>query len=709
MQLSKLVGAVKKVLANPAVILAVVTFFVFFTTLVVRIRTFYVFPDNIDQFFAWYQKLAQAVHHGMLPIWDANVSAGHSFVGELQQGVFYPVNLLWVGLFGSAAGISIFWLELIVVFHFWLASVGMYLAARSVGLRKTAALITGMFFAFGGGVAVRSVSQTAIFFGLCYIPWAFYFFQKWLTSKNRLALVGLSVTLGFSILSGHVDPWYFACVLIALSIIFRPIQPSFEPWLRTLLSRFVAFGIAVAGSLIVALPQVVLSAQYLPQAVRFVGDTQPIGPNDKVSAHTFTVTYSYKPENVLSVVDPVKYSVVDGNEVYITLLGLVVVLAAFGLFKTQLRENIVYKRQKTFIFGASAVAGIVMFGYWTFLPAVLRYLPLFSQVRQLARYSVIVQFCLALLAGICVEVLVAGLNATTSPHKKRRLQILAFGSVGFMTLNTAYLYLASKQTGLIDKHFVYQNLVVLLAVGGCFIVKKRAQTVLLLATMLAVITQPVWFEPRINSTPATYAPNYYKRTTAITYLEQFYGHARVLVQNNALPINIGDVYKIQTVGGYGATLHQSFFSYLNEADPIGQAGQHMDLLNVRFIVDSGPQPGLKKVFTDNVRHISIYERPHYLPRAFFADQVGVCSEHGSGCTPASITSYSDNHITAHSTAAEAKTLVFSEVNYTGWNAYVDGHKAAITSYGLAKVKLFRAVAVPAGTHTVELRYKPLGL
>ena len=48
-------------------------------------------------------------------------------------------------------------------------------------------------------------------------------------------------------------------------------------------------------------------------------------------------------------------------------------------------------------------------------------------------------------------------------------------------------------------------------------------------------------------------------------------------------------------------------------------------------------------------------------------------------------------------------LVFSEVGYPGWRAWVDGVKAPIYQADLA----FRAVYLPtAGQHTVNMRFDP---
>ncbi len=49
----------------------------------------------------------------------------------------------------------------------------------------------------------------------------------------------------------------------------------------------------------------------------------------------------------------------------------------------------------------------------------------------------------------------------------------------------------------------------------------------------------------------------------------------------------------------------------------------------------------------------------------------------------------------------ARMLVLSEVYYPAWRAYVDGERAEVYAANHA----LRAVAVPAGKHTVELRYE----
>jgi len=694
----------------PAAFLAIVTVAVFFTTLIIKERTFYAFPDNIDQFFAWYQKLAHAVHTGTLPLWDANVSAGHSFVGELQAGVFYPINLLWVWLFGTAQGITIFWLELIVVFHFWLAALGMYLAARSLGLRKLSSLATGLVFAFGGGLTTRAVGQTAIFFGVCYIPWAFFWFNRWLQSHKKLNLLWASLSLALIILAGHIDPWYFSCLLIGLFIIFQKPRLSFRSWFKATGWRLVALIIVMVGSIIIALPQIYISAQYLPKAVRFVGDSRPIGPGQKVSAVTFITKYTFQPQDSLSLVDPVRYPVSDGNTIYIGLIGLAIVITALAFCRRKLKEHPVWRLHGWFLIGATVIASFIMIGFWTFVPALLRYLPLFSQVRQLGRYSIIVEFCLAILVGLGIEVLAVEVPKLLKTKKQQLVAGLGVALVaGFLIINTLYLFVLSQRKGIIDKHFVYQNAILCLALVIGFWQRHRLQYVLLGAVVLSSITQPVWFMPKVRDFQKTYPPNYYQRTTVVNFLSQYYGRYRVLIENKALPINVGDVYDIQTINGYGATLHQPFFKFINEPDAPTQPGQHLNLLNDRFIVTNLIHPELKQVFKDPNSGIMVYERPDYVPRAYFSDQLQNCLTHQPSCTPINIDQYSDSDIKLHYQATKPEQLVLSEVNFTGWKALIDGQVTPIVSYGPTAVKLFRSVMVPAGSHSVEFSYQPFNL
>ncbi|HEX7963733.1 MAG TPA: hypothetical protein VF466_04035 [Candidatus Saccharimonadales bacterium] len=687
----------------PGLLLAAVILLAFATDLVLKHRTFYALLDNASEFFPWYQKLSVAVHHGTLPLWDANVSGGRSFVGELQAGVFYPINLLWVGLFGNGQGIGLFWLELIVVFHFWIAAMGMYLAARSLGLRKSSSLVAALIYALFGALAMRSVQEAGTFYGLCYIPWVLYAYNEWLRSHQRRFIVLSGVLLGMTILAGHMQPWFHAVMIVALFAILRSPHPSFEPWFKTTLKRLSALIIIVFISFIVALPQVLLSAQYLPRAYRYVGEPQPVAPTATISFITFTKTFSYAPDQIFSIIDPVKFPVEDGNEVYVGLVGLGMLATVLVLCRRQLREHPAWRLYKYFIIGGSAVGSIIMFGYWTFISDILRVLPLLSQVRELARYSIVVHICLALLVGICLDILAVRVPELLK-NRKLRLGLVGFGA--FLTVNTLYAYMVQKHN-VLDMHFVYQCAVLIVTLGAALLLTRYIRWVLVAGIVLSAIFEPVWFLP-LTATQLRYPPSYYARTPAITYLEHFYGQGRVMLVDEALPNNIGDVYHIQTINGYQATLQKEMYEYWNVPDPPSTPELHVDLMNVMFLVSKQVHIELPPpVLHDTVRGIYVYKRRAYLPRAYYASQLDACRLQTAACTPPRMTQYSDHSITLQSSTTTAQRLVLSEIVYPGWHAYIDGKAAPVTAYSpVGRPLLFRSTQVPAGQHTVQFRYQP---
>jgi hypothetical protein len=67
---------------------------------------------------------------------------------------------------------------------------------------------------------------------------------------------------------------------------------------------------------------------------------------------------------------------------------------------------------------------------------------------------------------------------------------------------------------------------------------------------------------------------------------------------------------------------------------------------------------------------------------------------------AKITSYRPNKLKIETSADQPSFLVVSEINYPGWIALIDGKEEPIfqTDY------LLRGVALPAGKHTIEMRY-----
>jgi uncharacterized membrane protein YfhO len=67
--------------------------------------------------------------------------------------------------------------------------------------------------------------------------------------------------------------------------------------------------------------------------------------------------------------------------------------------------------------------------------------------------------------------------------------------------------------------------------------------------------------------------------------------------------------------------------------------------------------------------------------------------------------YQPERVVLHTRGDEAAAVVLTDVYFPGWEATLDGAAVALLRANLN----FRAVAVPAGEHEIEMRYRPASL
>lgn len=83
-------------------------------------------------------------------------------------------------------------------------------------------------------------------------------------------------------------------------------------------------------------------------------------------------------------------------------------------------------------------------------------------------------------------------------------------------------------------------------------------------------------------------------------------------------------------------------------------------------------------------------------------EVGIGRPPPPGNGTASVVTYANERVALQVRSDRAGFVVLTDLYHPGWRAWVDGREAPV----LAGDYLFRAVPIPAGEHTVELRYEP---
>lgn len=650
-------------------------------------RTYFAAPDNTTQFFAWYQKASAVLHAGGFPLWDQNTLSGHSFVGETQTGVFYPLNLIWLLVFGSGHGIGPHALDMLVVAHLLLASVGFYAFARSFGVSRSAALIAGVVFAYTGTVYARATGQTAIFFGLCLVPWALFFAHRQLETRKLRYAVGAGAAIGLGVLAGHFQPPFHAAVLVALLYLLTLPGPQ-ESWQAAMRSRLTGalttFGVAA----LVAAPQLVYSLPYLSRAYRFIGPGPPVPPGGSVSFQTFTHLYAGAPDSVLSLLDPQKYVVPDGNELFIGLSALAVLLVGGVAVRGSIRAQM--GRYRIALLVSFAVGCLAMLAAWTWFPAVLYALPFVTEVRELARYSIMVHVFLCLLLAFTLEGLAASAGTTVHSGSWPRRRILgALG--GFILADGIYLLFlhAPGSGGWFGLQVLLAGLTVL-ALSGWPRLKGIPLYVVLGLLIVASSLQNANRTLGSTSSPL-YPARYFTRTPAITYTEQTCAGHRTLVLDGALPVNVGDVFRqLRTQNGYGATMQKPYYQFITASAPTSP--EQTRLLDLRCIVTINPialpgyrvgyrQPGGPTVYVDT--RTSALNTP--TGRPISARPIALA----------------DRRVAYSFMLRRSTAVVLSAIVYPGWVLRLDGrqvHSGAFTTRGVA---VFPETIVSSGRHTLD--------
>ena len=655
-------------------------------------RSFFNWPDARDQTYAWSQKLAQCWHAGYLPLWDANTFSGHSFVGEFQAGVFYPLNWLWMALFAHADGISLAALEAFVVLHFFIAASGMALLLRHWQLGRLASAGGAFIFALLGPVAMRAAAQPNIFFGLCLLPWALYFASRHLESgKVRYAVIAGTV-VALQILAGHVQPAFHTALMIAAMVFAHHWRTQPDAW-RALVATLRS-GLTMAVTLLlVSAPQWILSLQYMSDAYRWVGADAPVGPGQHVPYEVFAFKSIVRPGDLPNLIDPWRFGIDDANVLYVGTVTLW--LIGWFLASRERRSSSVAWRQHGVWLSTVALFGaIVIFGHYTIVPDMLRTVPLVGQIRELGRYVILLHVTACVLAACAIDALWSA-RARFRLHEPRTWIALLLTLLVLVCLWFGRTALSTAAIGAL-------MLTLLASLSWHVFGSGRAAAVISVTALL--ITAHLFARlvvPDAHAAPT--ATEAFAAPGLVARLDGTYGRDRILIEaDTQLPSNFTDAHRLQSVDGHAATSYRPYFDF--RLRDWSLKSEVYDLLNVRYVL-SRSKLDLPMVAADSVSGIRIYERPNAYSRIFLASQYGA--------TPAlrrakfDILQYDDHTQRFRIHTLRAEQAIVSEIAYPGWCARVNGKPVRIDKAKLGGVETpLRAVMLSAGDNEIEFRYRP---
>ena len=192
---------------------------------------------------------------GSLPIWNPSISGGRPLLPNPNSGALYPIR--------AALGIVPFPVAMRVfpVLHWTIAGVGMILLLLSLNISRAGSWLGGVTYALSG-TGMSDVFYPHIHPGMALLPWILWAFIRRTRSPARKLLL-LSLLFAGIFLGGDVFTSGMAILSCGLWILRESHRAEKSTDFRLLI-------LAILLAILLALPQIVATALWIPETNRAV-------------------------------------------------------------------------------------------------------------------------------------------------------------------------------------------------------------------------------------------------------------------------------------------------------------------------------------------------------------------------------------------------------------------------------------------------------
>ena len=433
-------------------------------------------------------------------------------------------------------------------------------------------------------------------------------------------------------------------------------------------------------------------------------------------------------------------------------------MGAITLFLFVLGLYLYKGKEKWWLVAGTVLAVLLALGshFLAFTKFFYNVAPLYNKFRTVSMALTVLQFTLPMLAFLVLDRIVRDPDA--AERFRRKGWIAAAITGGFCLLCALFPDIAGSFTGSVDNGqpdvlidalaedrrylLAVDALRSLLLIGGAFLLlwwgtaRRRTLTAALLVSLLVLLDLGLAGKRYLNDgdfvSPRAFQSQFEQRIADKEILKDTDPSYRVL----DLSVNIFNdshpSYWHKNIGGYSPAKLQRYQEFIESTltGEITRLIREMNttetILDAENILDTLYLPGLASL---NCRYIILdgnlppLRYPHAKGNAWFADseaqtevgiaaaepftRVGSRSDSVAAAAAASVelVSYAPNELRYHYMSHEAARMVFSEVYYpVGWTLKVEdtGEELPIELEGT----LLRAAKVPAGEHTLVMRFDP---
>lgn len=715
-------GWVRDLVAVTGLLAVVVAFF--WPVLTGRAFFWEDFPELSYPIFSY---TASELRVGRIPLWNPYLFGGIPFFAMIDNGVLYPGNWLLVPFVRDQI-VPFFVVECQVIAHVLLLGVGTYLCGRSLGLSREGSFAAAVIYMLCGKI-VHHVFHVALLHPITWFPFVFLLFVRAIDRMSVKTAIAAGGMMGVLIAAGHPQIFLYVSYTLALYTLF------------SLIGRYRASGWSMDLLRVMGLSLLVIFLGTGLTAVALLPMYELAGLSVRPTVtYEVATSYSLHLQELITLLMPDFYGRADPTqwnywgpgyqeyghfwEMY-TYYGIMPLFLA-GVALTLRRDRM------TRYFGVLALVAFLLSlgGSTPVYRMVYEWLPGIDRFRAPGRFGMICGFAVGMLGGYGLDAL-RRMGEQDQARLRRYLQV----SAGVFILSI-FVYLVAEDAILGwlagSPEFLDRTRAAMAEQSGpsialCLIAwvllaswhrLSRWRTVLT-ACAVAFILSDLFTAGYAFNLGAKGPEAFYPRNELVEFLKERQavegGRANIRSGPHLLMTrNAGMLYRIQTLQGYTSPLR------LEQTIPPRYGD---DLMNVTYRIHVDQEAGV----------LGLAPNPTAMPRAFVVRRFVVAEgmkaveeamadsafdyrttvvldaapsiQIPPDAQPAPeqpvITQYEPNRLEVQVDMTRPGMLVVGEVYYPAWRVYVNGHPGRLYRAN----GTMRAVALPAGAHTVTFRYE----